>query len=110
LQPLLVQIDHTSSQSQLDELRMGNIRKSGALCTIYLNEHSCDEERQFPAQIRLRMELLVMTLEDMETQRQRLQTERSKFLTVNQLEKMVDAMNKARYYLQDLEKCIKGAL
>jgi hypothetical protein len=90
MQPLHVQIGHTSSQSQLNELRMAKIGKSGALCTINLNEHSCDEERQLPAQIRLRMELLVMTLEDMETQRQRLQTELSKFLTVNQLKKMVD--------------------
>jgi hypothetical protein len=67
---------------------------------IKLNEDWEEDRQKIPTQIRLRIELLVLALEDLETERERLQ---GNFISLKHLEKIFDAMNKARYYLHVLE-------
>ena len=59
--------------------------------------------------MQLNNELLALTLEDIKNQRQRLPSDR-KCLSINQLERLVDGMNKARYYLQEIQSCIEELL
>jgi hypothetical protein len=83
---------HTSSQSQLDQSGMGDSGESEALWTIKLNEDWQEDREKVPTQIRLRMELVLLALEEVQTEKERLQ---EKCMSVEELEKVFDAMNKA---------------
>ena len=77
---------------------------------IDLTKEFQDDGLQLPPQIRLRLELLFMILEDLEIQRHLLQIGRDKQLSWSQLENIVDAMNRAEYHLLKLESPIEEAL
>jgi hypothetical protein len=57
--------------------------------------------------MRLHLELLVLALEDIDTQRQNLQSDQHKYISMKDLLKVQEAMNKARYYLQQLAALIQ---
>jgi hypothetical protein len=86
---------------------MGWIRESEPLLAIKLNEDFRDDGQQYSAQIRLRIEIVVMILEDIEARRRLLHVQRIKNVSGSELEKLVDLMNRAEYHLRELETRIQ---
>ena len=67
-----------------------------------MNEEWVGNRQEIPAQVRLHMELLAMALEDVEVLTYHVQNERLESDSIGYLEQLIDAMNKARYYLYQL--------
>jgi hypothetical protein len=55
----------------------------------------------------MRIETLVVILEDIEIERKHLHIQRDKCLVWSQLKKVLDLINRGEYYLQELERCIQ---
>jgi hypothetical protein len=78
--------------------------------SIKLNEDFRDDGQDCSAKIRLRCEILLIILEDLELQSRLLHVGRSKTLSLSQLERLVNSMNRIEYHLQELESPIQEAL
>jgi hypothetical protein len=59
-----------------------------------------------PPQLRLRVEMLLLSLEDIETQSQRLELEDAKCLPLTKIKKLFSTINKAHYYFHEVQKHI----
>jgi hypothetical protein len=68
-----------------------------------LNEEFHDDGKQFSAQIRLRIEMLLVVLEEIETQRRLLRVQQGEIPSGSQLEKVLDLVNRAEDHLCELE-------
>jgi hypothetical protein len=77
---------------------------------INLKEEFRDEQ-QFATEIRLRVQMLAIILLDIEEQRQLLHhLQQGKCMSGSAFEKLLDLMNRAEYYTQELEKRIQKSL
>jgi hypothetical protein len=70
---------------------------------IKVNKDWQDNGREVPPEIRMRIELLVRALEDIEPELLRLRLDSCASVSLNQLAKLIDVKNKARHYLQVIE-------
>jgi hypothetical protein len=102
--------NYTRSQPGWNQKDMVCFAESRALCTIKLNEDFRDDGQQSSAQIRRRIEMLVVILEDIEIERKHFHLQQSKRLERSQLDKVIDLINRGEYYLQELERCIQKSL
>jgi hypothetical protein len=59
-----------------------------------------------PPQLRLRVEMLLLSLEEIETQSQRLELEDAKCMPLMQIEELFSTINKAHYYFHEVQKHI----
>ena len=59
--------------------------------------------QQFSPQLRLRIEMVVLTLEEIETQRQCLELRDCKSLSLSEVREVVGTINKAYHYLHELK-------
>jgi hypothetical protein len=58
----------------------------------------------------MRIETLVVILEDIEFERKHLQIQQDRCLEWSQLKRVLDLINRGEYYLQELERCILKSL
>ena len=87
---------------------MGCIGESVALCSINLNkEFRNDGKLQYSQQTLLWIETVLVILRDIETERELLRVQQGKGAT---FEKLLDLMNRAEYFLQELETGIQKPL
>jgi hypothetical protein len=56
-----------------------------------------------PPQLRLRVEMLLLSLADIENQSQRLDFDDTKCLPLTKIEELFPSLNKAHYYLHEVE-------
>ena len=75
-----------------------------------MNEYFRDDEQQYSPQLRLRIEMVVLTLEEIETQRQRLDVRDCNCLSLSEVREVVATINKAYHYLHELEMYIDQEL
>lgn len=88
---------------------MSDLEETRALGTIRLNEEFQDGGQDFSPEIRLWFEVLILIAEDLDFQRQLLQVGKSKGLSLRQLEKLINSMNRVEYHLQKFETPIQEA-
>jgi len=81
-----------------------------ALWTIKLNEEFRDDGQLFSVQVRLRIVMLLIILEDIEARRQRLHIQQEESLSGSELDRLLDLMNRAEYQLLKLETDIQTPL
>lgn len=72
-----------------------------------MSEEFRDDGGQFSARIRLRIEILLVILEQIETQRKLLR--KDQFVSGSQLKKVLDLMSRAEAHLSELEARIVGS-
>ncbi len=74
---------------------------------INLQEKCGDKSEGIPPQLRLRVEMLLLILDDIESQRKRLELDESKYLSLRKVEELFSTMNKAHYYLHEVQKYVQ---
>ncbi len=72
-----------------------------------LQEEGAGENHGIPRELRLRLEMLVLTLENIESQRQCLESDENKHLSLKEAEKLFSTVNKAYYYLFQVQSYIQ---
>jgi hypothetical protein len=62
------------------------------------------DDGQISVQIHVRIEIVLLLLERIESQRKLFHVLRDKYLSWSVLEKLLDLMNRAEYHLQEIER------